>query len=130
MNDDLYNNFVCLWGNESDVFRRLKDSCVIWINEKDESKLIRKEKNLPRQKEKKFGEISVRDTEVLVDGDPRRLSWKGFCWLSLLCELKYESFVVRGRRNFMGFVGFFIFYCKYKFSVFLLITFLKILSWK
>ena len=98
----------------------------IWINEKDESKLIRKEKNLPRQKEKKFGEISVRDTEVLVDGDPRRLSWKGFCWLSLLCELKYESFVVRGRRNFMGFVGFFIFYCKYKLSVFILITFLKI----
>ena len=41
---------------------------------KDESKLIRREKNLPRQKEKKFGEISVRDTEVLVDGDPRRLS--------------------------------------------------------
>ena len=64
MNDDLYNNFVCLWGNESDVFRRLKDSCVIWINEKDESKLIRKEK--------KFGEISVRDTEMSVDGDPRR----------------------------------------------------------
>ena len=111
MNDDLYNNFVCLWGNESDVFRRLKDSCVIWIIEKDESKLIRKEKNLPRQKEKKFGEISVRDTEVLVDGDPRRLSWKGFCWLSLLCELKYESFAIRGRRNFMGFVGLFIFYC-------------------
>ncbi len=52
MNDDLYNNFVCLWGNESDVFRRLKDSCVIWIIEKDESKLIRKEKNLPRQKGK------------------------------------------------------------------------------
>ena len=73
MNDYLYNNFVCLWGNESDVFRRLKDSCVIWIIEKDESKLIRKEKNLPRQKEKKFGEISVRDTEMSIYDDPRRL---------------------------------------------------------
>ena len=72
MNDYLYNNFVCLWGNESDVFRRLKDSCVIWIIEKDESKLIRKEKNLPRQKEKKFGEIIIRDIEVSFDGDPRR----------------------------------------------------------
>ena len=61
MNDYLYNNFVRLWGNESDVFQNLKDSCVIWINEKDESKLIRKEK--------KFGEISVRDTEMSVDGD-------------------------------------------------------------
>ena len=72
MNDYLYNNFFGLWGNESDVFRRLKDSCVIWINEKDESKLIRKEKNHPRRKEKKFGEISVRDIEVSFDGDPRR----------------------------------------------------------
>ena len=64
MNDYLYNNFICLLGNESDVFRRLKDSCVIWINEKDESKLIRKEKI--------FGEISIRDIEVSFDGDPRR----------------------------------------------------------
>ena len=72
MNDYFYNNFVDPWWNENDVFRRLKDSCVIWINEKDESKLIRKEKNLPRRKEKKFGEISVRDTEVSFDGYPRR----------------------------------------------------------
>ena len=64
MNDYLYTNFVCLWGNESDVFGRLKDSCVICINEKDDSKLIRKEK--------KFGEISVRDTEVSVNDDIRR----------------------------------------------------------
>ena len=71
MNDYLYDNFFGLWGNESVVFRRLKDSCVIWINEKDESKLIRKEKNLPRRKEKKFGEITARDTEVLVGVHPR-----------------------------------------------------------
>ena len=64
MNDYLYNNFVCLLGNESDVFRRLKDSYIILINEKDQSKLIRKEKI--------FGEISIRDIEVSFDGDPRR----------------------------------------------------------
>ena len=72
MNDYLYNNFFGLWGNESDVFRRLKDSYIILINEKDESKLIRKEKNHPRRKGKIFCEISVIDIEVSFDGDPRR----------------------------------------------------------
>ena len=52
LNDYLYNNFVRLWVNESDVLRGLKDSCVIWINEKDESKLIRKEKKSSKTKGK------------------------------------------------------------------------------
>ena len=98
----------------------------IWINEKDE--LIRKEKNLPRRKEKKFGEITARDTEVLVDVHPR--GFVNVIGMLVYHERsfvgKYESFVALGRRNFMGFVGFFIFYCKYKLSVFILITFLKI----
>ena len=42
-----------------------------WISWKYINKKV---KNNPRRKEKIFGEISVRDTEVSVDGDPRKFA--------------------------------------------------------